>query len=242
MGTLAVTPEGLYAAGLVRTYFPESAWVTMVAVADAESGFIPSLVNPSSGATGLFQIEYWLHGLTQAQALNPIINTQTAARLYAKYGLAPWANDGYQQYLGIAAHLIALTAPPAPQAAPVVRVSATFGVSGSAHVTPGGRIVGSLRLTAHGTVPYRVTMSVSPSYGSAYPTSTTTTGQATNTTVTVTQSLVAPLPSSEIIRSHQLIQPGPVTFAYTVSWTVTDTQSGSTQTVSGGQRLFLTVQ
>lgn len=242
MGTYAVTREGLFVAGLVRTYFPESAWVTMVAVADAESGFIPSVINPSSGATGLFQIEYWLHGITQAQALNPVINTQVAARLYAKYGLSPWANDGYQQYLGVAEQLIARTAPPAPQAAPVVRVSPTFGVSGTAHVTPGGRIVGSLRLTAHGTIPYRVTMSVSPSYESSYPTSTTTTGQATNTTVTVTQSLVAPLPSPEIIRSHQLIQPGPITFAYTVAWTVTDTQTGTTKTVNGGQRLFLTVQ
>lgn len=244
MGTYAVTPQGLYAARLVRQYFPASAWVTFVAIADTESTFNPLAVNASSGATGLFQIEYWLHGLTRAQALNAVFNTQTAAKMYAQSGLTPWAGDGYQQYLGIAQTLINQTAPvssPPPQAAAVPVIAATFGVSGSASVTPGGRINGTLRLTAqHGTVDYKVTMWVTPTYNTTDPTSTTTTGSATNTTVDVNQSLLAPLPSPEIIRSYQQIHSGPVQFTYTVNWTVSDA-SGS-RTVTGGQRVTLTVQ
>ena len=244
MGTYAITSGGLQTANLVRLYFPASAWVTFVAIADAESTFNPLAVNAASGAAGLFQIEYWLHGLTRAQALNAVFNTQTAAKMYAQSGLTPWAGDGYQQYLGIAQTLINKTAPvsaPPPQAAAVPVIAATFGVSGSASVTPGGRINGTLRLTAqHGTVDYKVTMWVTPTYNTTDPTSTTTTGSATNTTVDVNQSLLAPLPSPEIIRSYQQIHSGPVQFTYTVNWTVSDA-SGS-RTVTGGQRVTLTVQ
>lgn len=245
MGIYAVTSQGIYAAQLVRQYFPQSAWVTMVAVADAESGFDPTIINTSSGATGLFQIKYWLHGISQAQALNPVLNTQTAARLYAQQGLAPWAGDGYPAYLGIAATLVSLagaqtTASPKMAA---VRVLSTFHVAGTATVTNGGHIVGQLALHATGTaIPYKVVMAVSPAYGSTQPTVTTTTGTAAVGTTTVTQSLVAPLPSPEIIRAHQLQQSGPVTFPYTVSWTVTNTTNGQSATVSAGSRVQLTIQ
>lgn len=242
MGTYAVTPEGLYAAKLVEAYFPQSVWTTMVAVADIESVFNPSAINALSNATGLFQIEYWLHGITQQQALNPIINTQTAARMYAQSGLQPWAGDGYAAYLGIAQTLVNQTAPK-PQASPILTISPTFGVSGSASVTSGGYILGTLRLVAvHGSVRYQVTMSVSPSYGSSYPLSTIASGTAPIGTTNVNQSLVAPLPSEEIIRTYQQQHSGPVTFAYSVNWAVADPATGQSKTVSGGQRVTLTVQ
>lgn len=245
MGVYTVTSQGIYAAQLVRQYFPQSAWVTMVAVADAESGFDPTIINTSSGATGLFQIKYWLHGITQAQALNPITNTQTAARLYAQQGLTPWAGDGYGAYLGIANTLIALveaqtTASPKMAA---VRMLSSFHVTGIASVTSGGRIVGQLTLNAVGAaIPYKVVMMVSPNYGSTQPTSVTTISTASIGTTIVTQSLAAPLPSPEIIRAHQLQQSGPVTFPYTVSWTVTNTANGQSATVSAGSRVQLTIQ
>ncbi len=244
MGVYTVTPQGIYAAQLVRQYFPQSAWVTMVAVADAESGFNPTIINTSSGATGLFQIKYWLHGITKAQALNPVINTQTAARLYAQQGLAPWAGDGYPAYLGIAATLVSLAgaqAARAPQFA-AVRVLSSFHVTGTASVTSGGRIVGTVTLNAVGAaIPYKVVMAVSPAYGSSEPTTTVATGTAPIGTSTVTQSLVAPLPSPELIRAHQLQQPGPVTFSYAVTWTVTNTANGQSATASAAHRVQLTI-
>ena len=127
-------------------------------------------------------------------------------------------------------------------AAPVLTISPSFGASGSASVTPGGRINGTLRLSAaHGTVSYKVTMWVTPTYNTTYPTSTTVTGSATNTTINVNQSLIAPLPSPEVIRSYQQIHSGPIAFHYTVNWTVTD-QTGASKTVSAGKVVTLTVQ
>ena len=245
MGVYTVTPQGIYAAQLVRQYFPQSAWITMTAVADAESGFDPTAINDSSGAAGLFQLEYWLHGLSQAQALNPVINTQTAARLYAQQGLSPWAGDGYGAYLGIAATLVSLAgahANSAPQFA-AVRVLSSFHVTGTASVTSGGRIVGTVTLNAVGAaIPYKVVMAVTPSYGSSEPTTTVATGTAPIGTTPVTQSLVAPLPSPAIIRAHQLQQSGPITFPYTVTWTVTNTANGQSATAAAAHRVQLTIQ
>ncbi len=245
MGVYTVTPQGIYAAQLVRQYFPSDAWVTMTAVADAESGFDPTIINSQSGATGLFQIEYWLHGISQAQALNAMVNTETAARIYAQQGLAPWAGDGYGSYLGIAATLVSMAGAQqsaAPKLA-AVRVLSSFHVTGTASVTSGGRIVGKLALNAVGTsIPYRVEMSVSPTYGTTQPTQVTSTGTAPVGTTVVTQTLVAPLPSSQIIRAHQLQQSGPVTFTYTVTWTVTNTANGQSATASSASRVQLTVQ
>lgn len=241
MGTTAVNHQGLYTAHLVRRYFPQSAWVTMVAVADAESTFNPLCINASSGTTGLFQIKYWIHGITKAQALNAQTNTKTAARLYAQSGLAPWKNDGYGQFMGIAQTLINRTAPVRKIVqAPVIVVPATFRVTGTARITPTGVINGALKLTAqHGTVHYTVKMWVTPTYNTTHPTSVTTTGSATNTTVTVRQSLDAPMPSAEIIRAYQQQHTGTIPFTYTINWSVSN--GTSTKTVSGGKRVTLLI-
>ena len=247
MGTYAVTPQGLYAARLVRMYFPSSLWATMVAIADQESVFNCHITNGSY--IGLFQIgpSWYSYGGGASGLLNCQTNAKVAAIVLQKQGLGAWqsyTSGAYKAFLPLAQTLINQTAPvssPPPQAAAVPVIAATFGVSGSASVTPGGRINGTLRLTAqHGTVDYKVTMWVTPTYNTTDPTSTTTTGSATNTTVDVNQSLLAPLPSPEIIRSYQQIHSGPVQFTYTVNWTVSDA-SGS-RTVTGGQRVTLTVQ
>lgn len=242
MGVYTVTAGGLATAALVRRYFPSQDWLTMIAVADAESTFTPGAINPS-GATGLFQIEYWKWGTTQAAMLNAAANTQMAAHILATQGIQAWNGDGYQAYLGIAQTLLARTATTSAVTASVVTAT-TFGVNGSAYVTPGGRIIGRVTIRANGgSIPYRVTMQVSPSYESSYPTSTTAAGTApANQTVTVSQSLIAPLPPPSVIRAHQQVSPGSVAFPFDVSWTVTDTRTNQSRTISGGQRVSLTVQ
>lgn len=243
MGTLAVTPGGLQTAALVRQYFPSSAWATMIAIADAESTFDCAAQN--GPYIGLFQIgPNWY--TNPATMLNCITNTQTAVTVLQQQGLGAWQSytrGTYKAFIPLAQELLAQTAPKAQVAAPVV-LAPSFGVNGSANVSPGGRIVGTVNLHAdRGSVPYRVVMSVSPGYGSSYPTSTTATGTVgANQTLAITQSLVAPLPSPEIIRAYQLQQSGPVTFRYTVQWTVTDTSTGQSHTVNGGSRLSLIVQ
>ena len=252
MGITYVTQQGLTVAQVVRATFPSADWLTMIAIGDAESDFEPNLVNNVSGATGIWQIEpsvwagyiqatYGIAGYTAVQQwlMNVQNNARIALHILQTQGLSAWAGDGYPSYLGLAQTLIDKTA---PQTAAVITAQ-SFGVSGSAHVTTGGRIVGAVQLQGSGgAIPYRVTMAVSPSYGTSYPTSTTTTGTApANQTITVTQSLIAPLPSPEILRSEQQRQPGPVTFPYDVTWTVEDTRTGATKTIPGGSRLALTV-
>ncbi len=248
MGTYAVTPQGLYAARLVRMYFPSSLWATMVAIADQESVFNCHITNGSY--IGLFQIgpSWYSYGGGASGLLNCQTNAKVAAIVLQKQGLGAWqsyTSGAYKAFLPLAQTLINHTAPvstPRSQTAPVLTISPSFGASGSASVTSGGRISGTLRLTiSHGTVNYKVTMGVTPSYNTSDPTSTTTSGSATNTTVNVNQSLIAPLPSPEIIRSYQQIHSGPVVFHYTVNWTVTD-QTGASKTVSAGKVVTLTVQ
>lgn len=155
-------------------------------------------------------------------------------------GPSAYANCGYVNTMIARGHLRVAVA----QAAVAVVIAPSFGVSGSASVDAGGHILGTLRLVAsHGNIPYRVTMSVAPSYNTSYPLSTTATGTAySGQTTNVNQSLLAPIPSEEIIRGYQQLHSGPVAFAYTVNWTVADPNTGQTKNVSGGQRVTLTVQ
>ena len=237
-----------YVARLVRENFPQSYWAIMIAIAYAESTFYPCAIS-AHGSVGLWQVKPTSANMTAAQLLDPMLNAQAAAYVLLRGsspGLQNWgsyASGAYQQFLGMAQSAIAATAPPVAQASPILTISPTFGVSGTASVTSGGYILGTLRLAAvHGSVRYQVTMSVSPSYGSSYPLSTTASGTAPIGTTNVNQSLLAPLPSEEIIRTYQQQHSGPVTFAYSVNWTVTDPATGQSKTVSGGQRVTLTVQ
>ena len=251
MGLYPCQPvSGTYVANLVRSHFPSQYWTTMVAIAYAESTFYPCAIS-AGGSIGLWQVKPTSANMSESTLLNPQYNAAGAAYVLlhsSSPGLQNWGsyNSGvYRQFLGTAQTYINQTAPvsnPRSQAAPVLTIAPSFGASGSASVTPGGRINGTLRLSvAHGTVSYKVTMWVTPTYNTTYPTSTTTTGSTTNTTVAVNQSLIAPLPSPEIIRSYQQIHSGSIPFHYTVNWTVTD-QTGASKTVSAGQVVTLTVQ
>lgn len=237
-----------YVAQLVRANFPQSYWDTMVAIAYAESTFYPCAIS-GGGSIGLWQVKPTSANMTETQLLDPMTNAQAAAYVLLRSsspGLQNWGSyvtGAYQQFLSMARSAIAATAPPVAYVAPVITISPTFGVSGTASVTSGGRILGTLRLVAvHGSIPYRVTMSVSPGYGSSYPLSTVASGTATPGTTNINQSLLAPLPSQEIIRTYQQQHSGPVAFAYTVNWSVMDPNTGQSKTVSGGQRVTLTVQ
>lgn len=257
MGVYTVTAGGLATARLVRQYFPEQWWLTMVAVADAESAFEPGQITPPYGTTGLWQINpqpnawgpylaktYHVYGVAAQQAWlkDPQHNAEVAAHILATQGIGAWAQDGYRSFLGIAQTLLDRTAVQTQSVAAVV-TAANFGVTGSAHVGSGGRIIGRLQLHATGgSIPYRVVMRVGPSYESSDPTQTVASGTApANRTITVTQSLVAPLPAPNIIRAHQIQNPGPVSFPFDVSWVVTDTRTGQSRTVNGGQRVTLTI-
>lgn len=238
MGVYSVTSAGVKAAGLVRQYFPSNLWSTMVAIANAESTFNCNAVN--GVMTGLFQIDYTVwNKSSQAELFNCAFNTQMAVHVLQQQGLGAWSSypNTYKAFLPLANTLLADAAPTVAN----VTVTPQFATTGTARVTSGGRIDGILNLKAiHGAIPYKVTMAVTPSYGSTYPTSTTTTGTATANTITpVHQSLIAPLPSSPIIRSYTAR--GPATFDYSITWTVTDTTTGSTKVVNGGKRVYLTI-
>ena len=239
MGVSYVTTAGKDAARLVRQYFPQNMWQTMVAIVDAESTFACSAQN--GVMTGLFQVDYsvW-NPSSQAALFQCAYNVQIAVTVWRTQGLGAWSSytsGAYKAYLGLASTLLADVAP----AQANVVVLSSFTTTGTAHVTSGGRIDGALALHAvNAAVPYKVTMAVAPGYGSTYPTSTTTTGTVPANTISyVKQSLIAPLPSAPIIRSYSAS--GPVTFDYTVAWTVTDVSTGSTKTVSGGKRVYLTI-
>jgi hypothetical protein len=66
--------------------FPESIISTMVAIAWRESSFIPSAINPSSGACGLWQ----MYPCPGPEALDPATNAAMAYAKYEERGLEPW--------------------------------------------------------------------------------------------------------------------------------------------------------
>lgn len=241
MGIYTVNAAGIQAAQVVRQTFPQAAWLTMIAVADAESNFECGVVN--GPYVGLFQIGTY-HVTDPARLTNCLDNAQEARKLWDAGGYGQWqtyTNGAYKSFLPLAETLLSRTA--AGHSVNPVTLATTYALHGSARVGPGGRIIGRVSLRAEGgAIPYRVTMAVSPSYGSTAPTQTVKTGTApANRTIQIVQSLVAPLPAAETIHAYQLHQPGPVEFPYTVAWTVTDTHTGATRTINGGQRLLLTI-
>lgn len=239
-------PQAESVTRIVRQVFPQNLWVTFTAIADAESGFNPTLVN-SSGAVGLFQILIAAHpGVTKAAMLNPVLNAQFAYQLYRKVGLTAWAGDNYPAYLGVAQQLVSRTAPSSPAVARPsgIVVRSAFRIQGTAHVSQGGRIVGAITLYAQGgSVPVRITMAVTPTYGSTSATSTTATVTIpANTKRTVKQSLVAPLPAHQILVAYQQRSlSGSVTFPYAIQWVIRDTATNQTRTVKRSRGVYLTV-
>jgi len=218
----AVAAGGLGVARLVEQVFPPNLWVTFVAIADAESTFNPVLVNPQTGATGLFQIEP-LPGRPSAAALrNPLTNAQTAWALYQRHGLAPWAGDGYAQYLAVAQQLVAATA----RTGVTARISQA---AGTVQVGAGGTLIARLTLTAAGGgVGYRVVTQLlaGSTVVAAFAPNPATGDLAGGQTVTITQSVATgAVPQIRTAGGQQ------VTLHYTVRWVVTDTVSGHAVTV-----------
>ena len=249
MATTAVTANGLMVARIVRQVFAPQDWLTMIAIADVESTFDPTVVSVA-GAVGLWQIDLPAHGAYIAQHYGvsgyaaqlawlkvPINNAHIAKYLVDAVGFAPWTGDGYPNYLGVAGTLLARSAPTAPAGLPVVE-DPRFAVTGTAHVSPGGLVTATLRLKGvGGAIPYTVTLGVGPS-GQAPVVQTAKSGTVpANRTVTVTQTIPAPLLPPEVLRTQR----GPVTFAYDIQWTVTDRRTGSHMTIRGPQRVLLTV-
>lgn len=103
-----VTPPGTYTGmgnnveqwrSLVAAYFPAGSVDHALAVIKCESGGNAWADNPTSSATGLFQIMATLwgpaYGYTTAQLFDPAINTMIAADLHAKNGWRDWRASAY---------------------------------------------------------------------------------------------------------------------------------------------------
>lgn len=96
--------------------FPQSAHVTMVAIAKAESGFNTEAVNPrdpNGGSFGLFQIN-GAHKLDNRRLLSDAAyNTEAAKRIYDSQGLRAWGvytSGAYEEHLNEARQGVAQAA------------------------------------------------------------------------------------------------------------------------------------
>ncbi|HET9144149.1 NlpC/P60 family protein [Actinophytocola sp.] len=95
--------------------FPESDWVTMVAVCKAESGFRVEAKNPSSSASGLFQILWSVHKQYDQRKLlsDAAYNTKAAYDIYKSQGKRAWVaytSGAYQKYMNEARQGVAQAA------------------------------------------------------------------------------------------------------------------------------------
>lgn len=95
--------------------FPESDWVTMVAVCKAESGFRVEAKNPRSSASGLFQILWSVHKQYDQRRLlsDATYNTKAAKEIYDKQGKRAWVaytSGAYQKYINEARQGVAQAA------------------------------------------------------------------------------------------------------------------------------------
>lgn len=78
----------------IQTAFPNAP--VMVRIADAESDFIPTIKNPGSSASGLFQIlrktwnDYGCVGDFETSRFDPDANIACAKKLYQRSGTTPW--------------------------------------------------------------------------------------------------------------------------------------------------------
>ena len=229
MGTYQVTANGILTARLVRATFPPALWTTMVAIADAESTFNPSQINPASGATGLFQIEPApVHPYSQTALLNPVTNTQAAYALWRQYGLQPWSGDGYSAFTGLAQTLVTETAPPPPV------ISQVQQAQGAVTLTPGGRVQARLTLRASGTVPAHYTVNTlllasgtSLNVFSPNPVSGALTPGTTATLVQQSSALGIPTGDRRLAGA-----PPGIILRYGVQWQVTNTATGSRLTIA----------
>jgi hypothetical protein len=77
----------------INDTFPDAP--IMVAVAKCESGLVPTAKNPTSSASGIFQILMSLHGpsLGDLDVWNPADNIKFARILYDNGGLAHWSES-----------------------------------------------------------------------------------------------------------------------------------------------------
>jgi hypothetical protein len=95
--------------------FPQSVWVTMVAVCRAESGFVVEVKNKNSSASGLFQILWSVHKQYDQRKLlsDAAYNTKAAYDIYKSQGLRAWvaySSGAYKKYLNLAEQGVAQAA------------------------------------------------------------------------------------------------------------------------------------
>lgn len=103
------------AALVKKVGFPQADWVTMVAVCRAESGFVVEAKNPSSSASGLFQILWSVHKRFDQRKLlsDAEYNVRAAFDIYKSQGKkawVAWSSGAYKKYLNAARQGVAQAA------------------------------------------------------------------------------------------------------------------------------------
>lgn len=125
--------------------FPEADWVTMTAVCSAESGRRVEAKNPSSSASGLFQILWSVHKKFDQRKLlsDAEYNARAAFDIYKSQGKkawVAWSSGAYKKYVNAARQGVAQAAsvngsPAIP--ATKTDVSVTYGPNGPQAVAAG---------------------------------------------------------------------------------------------------------
>lgn len=127
--------------------FPQSDWVTMVAVCRAESGFVVEAKNKSSSASGLFQILWSKHQQYDQRKLlsDAAYNTSAAYDIYKSQGKkawVAWSSGAYKQYMNMAQQGVAQAgsvngSASVPTAGSSASTGITYGPNGPQFVDPG---------------------------------------------------------------------------------------------------------
>jgi cell wall-associated NlpC family hydrolase len=95
--------------------FAQADWVDMVAICRAESGFVVEAKNPSSSASGLFQILWSVHKTYDQRKLlsDAAYNTKAAFEIFRSQGKRAWvvwSTGAYKKYLNLAQQGVAQAA------------------------------------------------------------------------------------------------------------------------------------
>lgn len=138
------------AALVKKVGFPEVDWVTMTAVCSAESGRRVEAKNPSSSASGLFQVRWSVHKQFDQRKLlsDAEYNVRAAFDIYKSQGKkawVAWSSGAYKQYLNAARQGVAQAAsvngsPAIPTAGASANPGVTYGPNGPQAVAAGAGV------------------------------------------------------------------------------------------------------
>jgi hypothetical protein len=154
------------AALVKKVGFPKADWVNMVAICSAESGRVVQAKNPSSSASGLFQILWGVHRQYDQRRLlsDAEYNARAAHDIYKSQGKRAWVvwtSGAYKKYLNAAKQGVAKAAGATGNVSiPTARASqpaVTYGPKGPQLVRAGkGKPLSAAAETAYQLAPLRI--------------------------------------------------------------------------------------